>query len=410
LIRRKPLEISFGIGADCRDFVGMRASTGALRRFDRQRGPTKMHRPIRPSRVLPLVTLCLLLSGCGGGDDSAPPPGGPHAGGRGGAPAKAVPVAVLPAFTGDIATRYQATATLEAEKQTEVLARVEGLAAGLAVEEGDPVQAGQVLMRIENGEYKLRVDQAAARTANLRARFQRFEAMLAEGLTAAEEYETARSELAAAEADEGLARLEMSYTTVRAPFAGRVTARRIDPGRNVSVGTPLFELADFDPLLARVHVPSREFNKLRTEQDVELVLDSDGVRLAGRIKLISPVIDPASGTIKVTVEVPEPPTAVRPGDFAAVRIVTEQRRGVLLVPVGAVLADNGERVCYVAVDEGEGPTAERRVVEVGFTDDLNAQIVAGLAPGERVVVKGQRTLTHGAALKILDDAVAGSEG
>jgi membrane fusion protein (multidrug efflux system) len=372
-----------------------------------------MNRSTRSLVALAFALLSLSLGGCGGGDAPAGAPaqagrpGGP--GGPGGAaPAKAVPVAVRTVGRGDIATRYEATATLEAEKQTEVLARVVGLAAGLAVEEGDRVREGDGLMRIENGEYRLRVDQAAARTANLRTRFERLEAMLAEGLTAAEEYETARTDLAAAEADEGLARLEMSYTTVRAPFAGRITSRMIDPGQNVSLGTPLFAMADFDPLLVRVHVPSREFNKLRTEQTVELVLDSDGVRLPGRIKLISPVIDPASGTIKVTVEVPDPPASVRPGDFAAVRIVTEQRDGVLLVPVAAVLADKDESVCYVAVDGAEGPTAERRVVEVGFTDDQHAQILSGLAEGESVVVKGQRTLTHGALLKILDGDGAGS--
>ena len=65
-------------------------------------------------------------------------------------------------------------------------------------------------------------------------------------------------------------------------------------------------------------------------------------------------------------------------------------------------------MCYVAVDDGEGPAAERRVVELGFTDDLHAQILSGVVPGDRVVVKGQRTLSHGAPLKILEDAGDGS--
>ncbi len=225
--------------------------------------------------------------------------------------------------------------------------------------------------------------------------------MAAEQLTTAEEYEAARSELATAEADEGLARLDLSYTTVRAPFAGRVTRRVVNVGHNLSVGTPLFELADFTPLLARVHVPSREFNKLRRDQMVDLVLDSSGERLKGRITLISPVIDPASGTIKVTVEVRDYPDHIRPGDFAEVQIVTEQRQGVVLVPRGAVLTDKGESVVYVAAAGDEGARAERRVVETGFIDDQNAQITMGVAAGEAVVVRGQRSLQQGAALKIL---------
>jgi len=175
------------------------------------------------------------------------------------------------------------------------------------------------------------------------------------------------------------------------------------------VGDPLFVMADFHPLLARVHVPSREFKKLKRDQQVDLVLDSSGQRLSGRIKLVSPVIDPASGTIKLTVEVPDYPAGTRPGDFAQVQIVTERRDGATLVPRGAVLTDKGETIVYVVNGDGDQPTAERRIVETGFTDDDNAQITAGLAPGDLVVTRGQRSLKHGTPLKILDEAAAGAD-
>ncbi len=160
-------------------------------------------------------------------------------------------------------------------------------------------------------------------------------------------------------------------------------------------------MADFKPLLARVHVPSREFNKLRQDQDVNLVLDSSGEQLKGRIKLISPVIDPTSGTIKITVEVSEYPASTRPGDFTQVRVVTERHEGATLVPRVAVLMDKGENVAYV-VSEGDEPTAERRLVTVGFSDDDHTENLDGLLPGDRVVVKGQRSLKPGAVLKVLD--------
>jgi membrane fusion protein (multidrug efflux system) len=261
---------------------------------------------------------------------------------------------------------------------------------------------------VDNDEYRFRVEQAAAATANLRSRFERMEQMKLEELATEEEFQAVRSELASAEADEGLARLALSYTTVTAPFTGRVTGRLVDVGQNLTVGDPVMVMADFDPLLARVHVPSREFNKLQQDQPVNLILDSTGAKLAGRIKLISPVIDPTSGTIKITIEVPEYPAETRPGDFAQVEIVTEKRDGVTLVPRIAVLTDKGETVVYT-LTEGEIPTAERRVVEVGFTDDERAQILSGLTVGERVVVKGQRSLKNGSPLKILaDESEAGS--
>jgi membrane fusion protein (multidrug efflux system) len=360
-----------------------------------------------------VVVLLLAVAGCGKSDDQGATPAQKNAAGgkgRGGSDGpgggKAIPVAVRSAFEGSIASYYKATATLDAEKQAEVLSRVTGMVVSLAVEEGDVVAKGDALLTIGNDEYRLRVQQAAARTANLRSKYDRLKAMQTEGLSTEEEYETARSDLASAEADEGLAKLNLSYTTVRAPFAGSITARLTDVGQNLSVNTALFIMADFDPLLARVHVPSREFNKLRQDQLVDLVLDSSGASLRGRITLISPVIDPTSGTIKITVEVSEYPVGTRPGDFAEVQIVTERRDGVVLLPRSAVITEKGETVVYVATKEDDLDVAERRLVTVGFTDDNNVQITGGLDVGEPVVTRGQRSLKHGTPLKILADEAA----
>jgi len=368
-----------------------------------------------PAFFLPVMILTVALAGCGkdeGKPAAAAGQAGPAGAQRGQPEEQALPVAVQPAARGDIARHYEATATLEAEKEASILARVTGVVEKLLAEEGDEVREGAPLLVVANDEYRLRLTQAEARTANLRARFERLQAMVAEQLATEEEFQTARSALASAEADEGLARLNLSYTTVKAPFSGRVTARRVNVGQNLAVGTELFVLADFHPLLGRVHVPSREFARLRAEQPVDLVLDSDGTRLTGHIKLISPVIDPTSGTIKLTIEVDQYPPATRPGDFAQVKVVTERREGVLLVPREAVLTDKGESVLYVAGAPAADPqaesapaagtqVAERRVVELGFTDDAHAQILSGVAEGEAVVVRGQRSLKHGATLKIL---------
>jgi len=149
-------------------------------------------------------------------------------------------------------------------------------------------------------------------------------------------------------------------------------------------------------------VPSREFRQLTLDQEVELILDSTATSLVGRITLISPVIDPTSGTIKVTVEVPEYPAGTRPGDFCEVRIVTERRPAAVLVPRLAVVTEKGESVVYVAVSGEAGPTAERRLVSAGFIDDDHIEVTTGLEVGEQVVVKGQRSLKPGQPLRILE--------
>ncbi len=368
----------------------------------------------QPVHALLCVLSALILvtvTACSKDDGGTPPAQTQHGGAPGGGQRPeqaAVPVSAEAAAVGTIASYYKATATLEAEKEAQVLARVTGLVQQLHAEEGDLVQEGAPLLTVQNDEYRFRVEQAEAAAANLRSRYERLEQMMQEQLATEEELQAARSDLASADADLGLARLNLSYTTVRAPFTGRVTRRLVDVGQNLSTGDAVYALADFDPLLARVHVPSREFNKLQKDQSVDLVLDSTGARLGGRITLISPIIDPTSGTIKITVEVPVYPAGTRPGDFAQVQIVTERRDGATLVPRGAVLTDKGETVVYTVAGTAEAPTAERRIVEVGFTDDDNAQITAGLAPGEMVVTRGQRSLKHGVPLKLLDETATGA--
>lgn len=342
------------------------------------------------------------LAGCGGGESAqAQRPSGPG-NGEGRPEQPPVPVTVEPASRGTITTSYAATATLEAEKQAEILARVAGVVQRIPAEEGDLVTTGTALLHIENDEYRLRVQQAQADRERLGAMYERQAQMVAQSLISQETYDDTRTQLEAAEAGEELARLNLSYTTVEAPFEGVIVRRLVDAGQTVQVGTPLFELADFSPLLARIHVPAKEFRRLQADQPVRLTIDSDGTELSGHIRLISPTIDPQTGTIKLTVEIHSYPAHVRPGDFAHASVTTERRENALLVPRPSVMSEKGEDVVFVVV----GDVAERRVVELGFLDAEHAEILSGVQEGEQVVSRGQRTLKHGSPVRILEDGFA----
>jgi membrane fusion protein (multidrug efflux system) len=307
-------------------------------------------------------------------------------------------VAVQPASLGSIATYYSATASLDPDKQADVLARVSGVIQRLAAEEGDRVAKGAVLLYIEDDEYRHRVTLAEVDVEQHALRFERAQKMVEQGLTSAESFETSRRDLRAAEAALELAQLELSYTSVTAPFSGHVVRRLVDQGRTVSNGSALYTMADMSRLLARVYVPAKEFRQIQADQPVELVVTSTGDRLTGRIDLVSPLVDPESGTIKVTVEVTEYPPTTRPGDFVEVSIVTARHDNSLLVPRVAVVTERGRSSVFVA----DGETAHQRAVEVGFQDDDNAEILSGIEAGEMVVIQGQRTLRDGQPISVLD--------
>ncbi len=356
--------------------------------------------------ALPLLVLTILLaSGCGGGDQQptaghqGPGPGMGQGHGPGGPPQMPeAPVSVEAASRGDLASYYSANATLEPDKVAQVLARISGVVLQVKAEEGDFVRQGDLLLAIEEDEYRHRLTQAEVEAENQRSRFERAEKMFAQNLVSAEEYDSARNDLRTAEAALELSAYELSLARVTAPFTGRVTIRSVDLGQSVSNGTALFTLVDMRRLLARVQVPAREFRAISVDQPVVLTVDSSGDRLQGIIDLVSPVIDATSGTIKVTVAIRDFPATTRPGDFAQVAIETDRHLDTLLVPRIAVVSEKGEQVVFVAEDG----KAVRRLVTVGFQDDHHAEILDGLAEGEPVVIQGQRSLKDGQPLNILE--------
>jgi membrane fusion protein (multidrug efflux system) len=355
-----------------------------------------------PAPLSPLL-LAALLSSCGGDPDSAAggPPGGRGRGpgGGSGAPGQAsIPVAVAEVEIGSASSYYTSTAVLEAESHAQILARTTGVVREILREEGDRVDAGQILLRLEDDEARHRTRQAEANLRTARAEHERRARMLESGLLSEEEFGTTENTLSVREAELELANLDVSYTRVRAPFHGKVVRRLVDLGANVNPGTPLFEVMDVEPLLARVHIPAKRMGFVDVGQAMEISLESTGAVLTGKVSLVSPIVDPATGTVKVTAEVHDYPPETRPGDFAQARIVTDRHKQTKLVPSTAVFEEQGQSVLYV-VEENR---AVRRVVETGFIDGERTEVVSGLTPDELVVVKGQRQLRDGIGVEILE--------
>jgi membrane fusion protein (multidrug efflux system) len=342
-----------------------------------------------------------LLAGCGGQEGEAA--AGPKAGmrGRGGHGPQGrpdAPVAIEPAVTGPASSYYTATATLEAQSHSRILARTTGVVRQILHEEGDKIAAGEVLLLIEDDEASWRVKQAEANERTARAEHERRAAMEESGLLSAGEFEATVNNLQVREADLELARLQLSYTRVQSPFEGRVVRRLVDLGADVSPGTPLFEVMDVDPLLARVHIPAKRMGFVAVGQTMEVRLDSTGEEVKGKVSLVSPIVDPATGTVKVTAEIHDYPPGTRAGDFAEVRIVTARHERATLVPSRAVFEEQGSDILFVVEDH----KAVRRIVETGFVDGDLTEVLGGVEEGELVIVKGQRELRDGAGVEVLE--------
>jgi len=343
-------------------------------------------------RAAPLVSVlaALLLSGCDAGPDA-------QAATEGG---EAIAVEVAPAASDTLSALYSTSATLRAEKRATVTARTRGVVERLLVEEGDDVAAGDPLAELEDDEQRLELARARA-VAEIREReHTRARDLSARGMLSENDLEAARRAAEEARHAAALAELRLERTVIAAPFAGRVVRRHLDVGAAVSDGTAVLDLADLDPLMADVRVPERHVARLAVGQTVRLAADATGVRVDGVIERLAPAVDPATGTVKVTLAVPSDAAgagALRPGAFVRADVVTETRSGVV-VPRSALVA-MGRRWFVFRV--GPGRAAELLEVEPGFEEGDRVEVVAAeppLAAGDRVVVKGAAALTEGAPL------------
>lgn len=369
-----------------------------------------------------LLAVCLLVSssaglvGCGGspqgsGSEQGTRPGGHGdaghaAGGKGqaaGGETAAVPVEIARAVRTSISSYIETNGTLEAENEVDIVARTGAPIVELRVEEGDAVRAGQVLARLDETEYRAQLEIARVALNEAQLASGRAESLKKENLVSPESYEQTMSALEAAQAQFDASRIQLGYTTITAPFDGLIIARYVKMAEQVNVNTPLYRLSDFEPLLAPVQVPERDLPDLHLRQRAYLTVEPypDG-RFEASVLRISPVVEAATGTVKVTLRV-DPRDLLRPGMFARIYIETESRDDALVIPKSALSLESIGDTVFIAT---EG-VATRREVVLGFEEGDFVEVASGVEEGDAVVVVGQDGLSDGTPIRILEDAPAG---
>jgi RND family efflux transporter MFP subunit len=283
---------------------------------------------------------------------------------------------------------------VEAVNQATVSAQTSGRVAEVYYDVDDYVEAGSPIVRFTDVEQQsgLRQAQAALEEAIARDRqaqddFERMRALREDGTISQRDFDQARAARDAAQARVTAARSavrtaeqQTEYTLVRAPYAGIVTGRHVEPGETVNVGQPLMSGLSLEALRVTVDLPQQVTGVVR-ERRSATVITAEG-RVVPTELTIFPFADPATNTIRVRLELPEGQFGLYPGMFVKVAFeIGEASR--LFVPRSAVMRRSEVTGVY-AVDEGGG--VRLRQVRVGEVVDGRAEILAGLTAGERVAI------------------------
>lgn len=326
--------------------------------------------------------------------------GGP--GGRGGRETAAIPVKGDTVTRADMSAYVETYARLEAERQVSVLARTTGLVKALTGEEGDKVRQGQALIQLDKEELNLNLRQVQAAFDEAKSNYERIEVLHKQRMVSQTEYESTRLRFANAKLSLEEAELNLTYTDITAPISGVITQRLIEIGDLVRGNQEVFVIADLDPLLVRIFVPERRMYQLHAGQEATIAVEAlPEHSFSGRIRMISPEVDPESGTVKVTLEVAAD-GLLKPGMFATVRIITERRPQTLVVPKKALILETDDDDVFI-IEENK---VRRVAVELGFVEGDKVEVVSGLKEGDLVVTIGHEGLKDGAAVRVAGTALA----
>jgi membrane fusion protein (multidrug efflux system) len=350
---------------------------------------------IRPSYLAAVAAACLLLCACGMGGKPATDEGEKK-------PEEvAIPVEVAKAALRPMLASYTGTAALEAEREAQVVAKTSGVLQRLLVEEGDVVREGQLLAELDPERPRLEVARAQADLNRLENDFRRSQELFSAKLVSSEAHDKIRFDLETQRAAHDLAKLDLSYTRIVAPIDGVISQRMVKEGNFIQLQSTLFRIDDFDPLLAVLNVPERELRTLRPGLTVAMQVDAlAGKNFEGKVARISPVVDAATGTFRVTCEFTDRSGQLKSGMFGRLSVVFDQRAEVLTVPREAVMED-GDQPALFAIRDGK---AVRQSIRAGARSGGLVEILEGVADGEQVVTVGASTLRDGAKVQVLEAA------
>jgi membrane fusion protein (multidrug efflux system) len=312
---------------------------------------------------------------------------------------RAIPVETATATRGDILAIYSGTAPIEAFADATVIAKVGGEIRSILVEEGDDVQSGDVLARLDGDRLRLEMEQAEANLRKLQRDYQRNVDLNERGLVSAGEFEKIQYEMEALQATFDLAKLELSYTEIRAPIDGVISQRFIKLGNTIDVNEPTFQVTSLEPLISYLHVPEREYRRIDPGQNAAIHIDAlAGAQFDAIVARVSPVVDPDTGTFKISIEVVDPSRRLKPGMFGRISIVYDMHADAMQIPRSAIIEEAGQSAVFVIEDD----VAERRVIRTGYAEGGQIEVLEGLDETEEFVTVGQTSLKSGSRVSIIN--------
>lgn len=310
----------------------------------------------------------------------------------------AIPVETTTVMQGDVSSFYSTTATLEAPQEANVVSRISGLIESITVEEGDRVRKGQVLAVIDAKRQQYDLDRSEAEVKIIEQELNRLNKMSNKEFISADSLAKLEYNLQAAIAKKDLAELQVKESRVISPIDGVIAKRYVKAGNMAKEFGDLFYIVNQDELHGIVHLPEQQLTSLKLGQEAQIFSNQQSNQtIDAKVLRISPIVDPQSGTFKVTLAVPNENARLKAGMFTRVELKYDTHENVITIPYSALINQDNKQALYVI----EGTNANRREVTIGYREGDAVEIVSGIKPGEQVVTRGHQNLKDQSLVEVI---------
>jgi membrane fusion protein, multidrug efflux system len=316
----------------------------------------------------------------------------------------AVPVRIVAAEAGTMRDRIEAVGTTLARQAVDIVPLTSGRVAEIAFSSGARVEAGEVLVRLDDATERAAVAEAQAALREAELALDRARKLRANNTVAQATVDELEAAYLGASARVDGAQKQLADRTVRAPFAGVVGIREVDVGARVGDDTVLTTLDDLAEIEIEFSVPEIYFGQVRDGQAVSATSSAfPGQTFEGRIATIDSRIGQVSRAFRVRAVIPNPALTLPAGMFMHVDVVLEERPAVL-IPEEAVVAEGEGAFVFTVEDE----RARRRPVRLGQRTAGTVEVLEGLDAGEPVVRQGLQRLRDGTSVRLPEEPAAGA--
>lgn len=359
--------------------------------------------------IVAVIVVLLAGAGIGGGYWYLMARPAENAGAAGGPPAGfAMPIEAAPVRVGPSQRQIQAVGSLRSNESVVIRPELAGRIAQINFNEGQKVKKGQLLVQLDAAVPRAELVQMQASLALAKANYERAQELHKRNAGTERALDEARWKLRNDEAAVKLAEVRLEKYALTAPFDGVIGLRKVSVGDFVKDGTDLVNLEQIDPLKVDFRVPEVFLASLKVGQRVAVTVDAlPGREFSGEVYAIDPLVDASGRAVVIRARIANPDDALRPGLFARVSLVVDEKLEAVFVPEQSLVPINDQLFVFKVVD---GPQGGKVVaftkVKLGERRKGEAEVVEGLKPGDVVVTAGLLKIRDGMPVQIMPPPVS----